>query len=791
MTVLDKLTYAASPEVAGRPARRPRRAGRRRHRRRRDRRPARRSPRRGRPPRGGVAQRQLARRPEPVHPDQPGRHLRRCSRPRARPTCASTTSRPTRSTATSPSTTPSGSPRTRRTDPAAPTPPTKAGSDHLVRAWVRSFGVRATHLQLLQQLRPVAARREVHPPPDHRGPRGPPAPALRRRLNRSATGSTSTTTARPLLTILERGRIGETYLVGADGERTNLEVVRLLLRLLGATEDDFELVADRAGHDQPLRDRVRQAPPRAGLAAAVRRLRGRACADTIEWYRAHQRLVARRTRPPPRRRTPRRAVMRATSPSSTTPIPGLLVVRLRPSARTTAGGSRSLAARADDRRSGCPDFAPVQANIACNAARGTTRGLHAEPWDKLVTSPPGASYGAWVDLRAGDVVRHGLHDRPRARRRGVRAARSRQRLPDARRRHRLLLPGQRPLAAGRAYPAVDHADPALAIAWPIPLDETRASPTRTGPPRPLADVDPIARHARRSCSAPTASSAGRCARPSRARRGVDPRRARPRPTATPLEPGRGASTTSSSTPRRTPRSTRAETPEGRRRPGPPTPTAPRPWPRWRPRTASRWCTSPPTTSSTAPRRRARRGRAAAPLGVYGQTKAAGDVAVATAPRALRAAHVLGGRRRRELRAHDGRGSPTRASTPIGRRRPGRPADLRRRARARHAPPAGRRDAPYGTYHVSNGGPPMSWADVAREVFRAPRPRPGRRHAGQHRGVRRRPGPGAAAGRAACSRPAPDRGAPASSPATRRRRCAPTPRACAVVVVEPDDVVLAG
>ncbi len=105
-------------------------------------------------------------------------------------------------------------------------------------------------LQLLQQLRTVAARREVHPAPGHRGARGPPAARLRQRASRCATGSTSTTTARPSSAILERGRIGETYLVGADGERTNLEVVRLLLRLLGRPEDDYDLVADRAGHDQ-------------------------------------------------------------------------------------------------------------------------------------------------------------------------------------------------------------------------------------------------------------------------------------------------------------------------------------------------------------------------------------------------------------------------------------------------------------------------------------------------------------------------------------------------------------
>ena len=52
-----------------------------------------------------------------------------------------------------------------------------------------------------------------------------------------------------MLTILEKGRIGETYLIGADGEKNNLEVVRLILDAMGQPEDAFDHVTDRAGHD--------------------------------------------------------------------------------------------------------------------------------------------------------------------------------------------------------------------------------------------------------------------------------------------------------------------------------------------------------------------------------------------------------------------------------------------------------------------------------------------------------------------------------------------------------------
>jgi dTDP-glucose 4,6-dehydratase len=170
--------------------------------------------------------------------------------------------------------------------PSSPYSAAKAGSDHLVRAWVRSFGVRATisncsnnygpwqHVEkfiprqiteVLQGRRPriygngLQVRDWIHVD-DH---------------------------SSALLRILERGRIGETYLVGADGERTNLDVARALLRLLGRDEDDLEMVADRAGHDQryaiesgKLRLELGWQPRYDDLDAGL--------AQTIDWYRSHR-----------------------------------------------------------------------------------------------------------------------------------------------------------------------------------------------------------------------------------------------------------------------------------------------------------------------------------------------------------------------------------------------------------------------------------------------------------------------------------------------------------------------
>lgn len=51
---------------------------------------------------------------------------------------------------------------------------------------------------------------------------------------------------------------------------------------------------------------------------------------------------------------------------------------------------------------GLPEFGPVQNNISFNAERGVTRGIHAEPWDKYISLGSGRIFGAWVDLREGD-----------------------------------------------------------------------------------------------------------------------------------------------------------------------------------------------------------------------------------------------------------------------------------------------------------------------------------------------------------------------------------------------------
>ena len=133
--------------------------------------------------------------------------------------------------------------------PSSPYSSTKASSDMLVRAWVRTYGVAAT----------------ISNCSNNYGPRQHIEKFIPRQITNILCG------IRPKLygdglnvrdwihtedhssavwEILTRGRIGETYLIGADGERSNIDVLRSILAAMGKEPDDFDWVRDRPGHDR-------------------------------------------------------------------------------------------------------------------------------------------------------------------------------------------------------------------------------------------------------------------------------------------------------------------------------------------------------------------------------------------------------------------------------------------------------------------------------------------------------------------------------------------------------------
>ena len=171
-------------------------------------------------------------------------------------------------------------------NPSSPYSATKAASDMLVRAWVRSYGVAATLSNCSNNYGPFQHVEKFIP----------------RQITNILTGR------RPKLygtganvrdwihvddhnsavwRVLTDGAVGRTYLIGADGERDNLSVMRMILRLMGHSPDDFDHVTDRAGHDlryaidaTPLRDELGWRPGHADFEAGLR--------ATIEWYRDNE-----------------------------------------------------------------------------------------------------------------------------------------------------------------------------------------------------------------------------------------------------------------------------------------------------------------------------------------------------------------------------------------------------------------------------------------------------------------------------------------------------------------------
>jgi dTDP-glucose 4,6-dehydratase len=172
-------------------------------------------------------------------------------------------------------------------NPSSPYSATKAGSDLLVRAWVRSFGVRAT----------LSSCSNNYGPRQH----------VEKLIPRQITGLIDG--VRPKVygtgehvrdwihvddhnaavwTIVDRGRIGETYLIGADGEMSNRELVELLLVLFDQPPDAWDQVDDRPGHDLRYAIDATKLRTELGWTPAYPALRD-GLAATVAWYRDNER----------------------------------------------------------------------------------------------------------------------------------------------------------------------------------------------------------------------------------------------------------------------------------------------------------------------------------------------------------------------------------------------------------------------------------------------------------------------------------------------------------------------
>jgi dTDP-4-dehydrorhamnose reductase/dTDP-4-dehydrorhamnose 3,5-epimerase len=400
--------------------------------------------------------------------------------------------------------------------------------------------------------------------------------------------------------------------------------------------------------------------------------------------------------------------------ANVSPIPGLTVWDL-PVHGDNRGWFKENWQREKMMVAGLPDFGPVQNNISFNDAVGTTRGIHAEPWDKFVSVATGRIFGAWVDLRAGPtygVTFSAELDPSRAVfvPRGV--GNAFQTLEPNTAYTYLVNDHWTPDAQ---YAAMNLADETVAIKWPIPLEHAELSDKDRAHPR-LADVTPIP--PRKTLVLGASGQLGRALRNEYAAASdVEfAERADLDLTDADLDGARywrnyetiinAAAYTAVDT---------AESADGR---------------------ASAWSTN--VTAVAALARVAtkynialvhlssdyvfdgtsdqpyREDNPVAPLGVYGQTKAAGDQVSATVPRhyVLRTSWVIGDGRNfvRTMISLAQRGiNPSVVDDQNGRLT--FTSDLARAIR--HLIET---HAPYGTYNVTGSGVVTSWADIARQVF---------------------------------------------------------------------------
>ena len=400
--------------------------------------------------------------------------------------------------------------------------------------------------------------------------------------------------------------------------------------------------------------------------------------------------------------------------SHDTGIPGLVLWEL-PVHGDSRGWFKENWQREKMVAAGLPDFGPVQNNVAFNDAVGTTRGIHAEPWDKWISIASGRVFGAWVDLREGPTfgaVFTAELDPSRAIfvPRGV--GNAYQTLEPETTYAYLVNDHWSPEAA---YTFVNLADETVAIPWPIPLDSAevsekdRAHPSLTGvtpvPPRKtlivgangqlgralrgeLGDAPHVEYATRRDLdlTSPDLATA-------RHWRDYDTIINAAAYTAVDL----------------------AETPEGR---------------------GDAWAANVTAVAALARiaiangitlvhvssdyvfdgarDRPYREGDPVSPLGVYGQTKAAGDAIVATVARhyIVRTSWVVGQGRNfvETMRSLAERGiDPRVVDDQVGRL-------TFTDELARGILHLVRTHADYGIYNLTGAGAPMSWAQVAREVF---------------------------------------------------------------------------
>lgn len=397
----------------------------------------------------------------------------------------------------------------------------------------------------------------------------------------------------------------------------------------------------------------------------------------------------------------------------TTNIPGLLVVDL-PVHGDNRGWFKENWQRAKMTALSIPDFKPVQNNISFNAQKGVTRGIHAEPWDKYVSVAAGRIFGAWVDLRQGDTFGQTFSvelgpDKAIFVPRGV--GNAFQALEDNTA-YTYLVTDHWSKDAVPLYTFLNLADPSANIPWPIPLAEAELSDKDKAHPY-LPDVVPM--QPRKILIAGANGQLGTALRSlypdaefvDREEFDLtDPAAYKTRNWKQYSTIINAAAYTAVDN---------AELPEGRTLAWKINATAVQ----YLSQTAIKHDLTLVHVSSDyvfdGNKNAHTEDEDFSPLGVYAQTKAAGDIAASLAPKhyIVRTSWVIGEGNNfvKTMKSLADRGiKPSVVNDQIGRLT----FTTTLAAAIKHLL---ENNAPYGTYNISNEGDPVSWADIAKEVYR--------------------------------------------------------------------------
>lgn len=171
-------------------------------------------------------------------------------------------------------------------NPSSPYSASKASSDMLVRSWIRTFDVSAT----------------ISNCSNNYGPRQHVEKFIPRQITEILMGRHPKVYgsgvnvrdwihvedhSRAILAIVERGILGETYLVGTRAQKTNLQVVKAIMQIMGRPESEIEFVDDRPGHDLRYAIDASKFEREIGWGAKTREF-DESLRQTIDWYSANE-----------------------------------------------------------------------------------------------------------------------------------------------------------------------------------------------------------------------------------------------------------------------------------------------------------------------------------------------------------------------------------------------------------------------------------------------------------------------------------------------------------------------